>query len=142
MITHEELAAREEIRDCLYRSARGVDRHDPECIMSAYHDDAIADNGEVIGPVAAFAKAVGGMHAAWDAHQHHITTVLIAFDTQEIASVETYWVMTAREKGTGNLFMGGGRYLDRCERRKGRWAIAERLSILEWVQNPPMSREA
>ena len=29
--------------------------------------------------------------------------------------------------------MGGGRYIDRLEKRKGRWAIAARICVRDWA---------
>ena len=34
------------------------------------------------------------------------------------------------------LTVVGGRYIDRLERREGRWAITVRRCIVEWATNP------
>lgn len=40
---------RQEIHDCLLRYTRGVDRHDRELMLSAYHSDAYDDHGVAQG---------------------------------------------------------------------------------------------
>src|SRR5437870_7614815 len=45
----QELLDRQAIADCVYRYARGLDRHDEEIYASAYHDDAIDHHGDFLG---------------------------------------------------------------------------------------------
>ena len=44
-----ELWDREQIRQCLHRYARGVDRFDRELILSAFHPDALDEHGKFVG---------------------------------------------------------------------------------------------
>jgi hypothetical protein len=44
----EDLA---EIRDCMMRYARGMDRRDRELLRSAYHDGAVDDHVGFVGEV-------------------------------------------------------------------------------------------
>ena len=45
------LEDREEIRECMMRYARGMDRRDREVLRSAYHDGAVDDHVGFIGEV-------------------------------------------------------------------------------------------
>lgn len=49
-----ELKDRQDIRDCLVRYCRGVDRFDREMVRSAYHPDAMDDHGDFVGGVENF----------------------------------------------------------------------------------------
>jgi SnoaL-like domain len=44
-----ELLDRQAILDCIHRYTRGMDRHDKEMALSAYHPDAIDDHGLYCG---------------------------------------------------------------------------------------------
>ena len=130
------LADRLEIHQALMRYCRGIDRGDAELIQSAYHDDGVDRHFES-EPVAAadFARQAVEVVDGWTRiTQHHVTNVLIELDG-DTAAVESYYLgvqPTPREDGTEALSMIGGRYLDRFERRDGRWAIADRLVVIDW----------
>ena len=67
----EELWNREQIRQCLSRYARGVDRFDREMILSAYHPDAIDEHGKFVGTPTEFVEWAMGQHGqAHLTHQH------------------------------------------------------------------------
>jgi SnoaL-like domain len=51
----------------------------------------------------------------------------------DTAHAETYWLFVGVNKGEqAPITMSGGHYIDRFERRNGRWAIAARACIIEW----------
>src|SRR5262245_66301298 len=52
------VADKQEIRDALVRYARGVDRKDRDLILSAFHEDAVDDHGDVVAPPAQLADFV------------------------------------------------------------------------------------
>jgi len=121
----------EEIRAATLRYTRGVDRHDDELTASAYHSDARDDHGAYIGPVDGFIRHANTVHELWwDTHQHYVTNQTIDLDGDS-AHAETYFLAALRRK-TGAIDLVGGRYLDRLERRDGRWAIADRACLVEW----------
>lgn len=127
------LLDRQEILDCIHRYCRGVDRLDAALLASAYHSDAIDDHGIFQGPVADFiAWAFDGHRRNHHGHQHYVTNHTCELDGDQ-AHAETYFVMVGRNIDGTPLTLHGGRYLDRFERRDGRWAIAYRASLLEWV---------
>ena len=53
-------------------------------------------------------------------HQHLLTNMPIDLDGDE-AHAETYVTILARDSEGWGSSQGGGRYLDRLERRHGRW---------------------
>lgn len=136
--TVQNLAARQAIHDVVTRYCRGVDRMDRALLLSCYHADAIDDHGIFVGGPEAFADWAFALHAGLQsAHQHIITnhSCEIAGDT---AHCETYW-MFAGMHHDGKLTIGGGRYIDRMERRGGEWRIAARKCVPDWGGVPSQS---
>jgi len=128
----DEMLAREEIRQCLLRYTRGIDRHDTKLLASAYHADAIDDHTTYIDLGRNFGPHVNAVHdSMWDAHQHYVTNITIDLDG-DTAHVETYWIGTGRRKQNTATDIHGGRYVDRFEKRDGQWAIADRVCVYEW----------
>jgi ketosteroid isomerase-like protein len=127
------LADRQAIHDCLMRYSRGVDRLDRELILSCYHPDAVDDHGVFIGNRDEFADWVIPMHTATHAlHQHAIFNVFVDLDG-DVAHTESYYMFVGLNRKGTPLAMSGGRYLDRLEKRDGRWAIAARVCIRDWA---------
>jgi SnoaL-like domain len=97
-----QLTDRMEIHDCMQRYARGIDRQDRALLRSAYHDDAVDDH-------------VGFVVNGDEAH------------------AETYYLFVGTDRDPANhMTISGGRYVDRLERREGRWAIVDRVCVVEW----------
>ena len=132
-----ELLDRQQIYQVLMRYCRGIDRADPELLRSVYHEGAIDRHGpwEFSDAKRDFVAFAIPRHDALEtATQHHISNCLIELDGNN-ASVESYFLAfqpTKVEDGTEALSFIGGRYLDRFERRDGRWAIAERTVVNDW----------
>lgn len=125
---------RQEIMDCLLRYTRGVDRHDRALMLSAYHPDAYDEHGVAEGVAADFCDWAIGWHGEFQTrHQHIITnhTVELAGET---AHGETYYVFWG-ENRQGPPQLSFGRYVDRYEKREGRWAIAHRVCVNEATFN-------
>lgn len=132
----------QEIHDVLMRYCRGVDRGDEALIASCYHAGAIDDHGDFV--VAAedvaplFVKLgarspLGGMH--------FIGNVLIEVEG-ETAFAESYFmaIKDVMRDETRFLRIRSGRYIDRFEKRQGRWAIVERVLADEWNQMNSMEQ--
>jgi hypothetical protein len=127
----QRLLDKEAIREASLRYTRGIDRHDDEIMAQAYHADATDDHGGYIGDPAGFIAHSKKAHSgAWNVHHHYIGNQTIDLDG-DTAHVETYFLAALRRK-TGPIDMVGGRYVDRFERREGRWAIADRVCLVEW----------
>jgi hypothetical protein len=148
-----ELCAKDEIREVLARLARGTDRRDPELIRSCYHADAVDDHGAFRGSPAEFAEWVPKALSIFASTMHVLGNVAIELDG-DVAEVESYCtahhVFPASDPGGARDSVLGLRYLDRFERRGGRWLIAARLCAYEyslmlpageaWPLDPPFVR--
>ncbi|NMI01125.1 nuclear transport factor 2 family protein [Pseudonocardia acidicola] len=128
-----ELRDRQEILDCLMRYSRGVDRLDRDLLLSVYHEDAIDDHGMFVGDREEFADWVVGMHGSTHlSHQHCLFNHTCELDG-DVAHTETYYMFCGMNREGTPLAMSGGRYVDRFERRDGRWAIAARVCVRDWA---------
>jgi hypothetical protein len=125
----DEVVARMEIMDVLWRYCRGVDRGDAQLLNSVYHEGAIDDHGTYNGPAAGFVDyIVPGMDIPDIVGQHHITNVNFEFDG-DVAKVESYFIAyhpVPIDGGPDELAIVGGRYNDTFEKRNGKWLIAHR----------------
>ena len=127
---------RAEILDCVSRYARGMDRLDRALVRSAYHDDAIDDHVGFVGKVDDFLDWAFGYHEGQIRHQHYVTNHHAELDGDE-AHAETYYMFIGTERDPAfPLTVFGGRYVDRFERREGKWGIAVRLCLVEWATSP------
>ena len=138
---------RHDIRQCLLRYTRGVDRHDRALMMSAYHPDAIDEHGVAMGNPAEFCDWAIGWHAKFQhQHQHIINNTSIELDG-DTAHVETYYTFFGDNK-EGPPSLAFGRYVDRFEKRDGQWRIAHRVCVnqlagsFNTVAMPPAYLEA
>lgn len=125
----------EEIRQAIYRYSRGVDRKEGKLVLDAYHEDAWDEHGNFSGDRQAVVAAVLAPkpNAEISASMHHIGNILIELDGDS-ANVETYFVAYQRRIENGNEYtrFRAGRYLDRFERRSGRWRVANRKVVDDW----------
>lgn len=134
-MTLDEISARLEIQDVIYRYCRGVDRGDLALLKSVYHPDATDDHGSFKGTGHAFAEyVVARMDATPVQGQHQVTNILIEVDGAT-AQVESYFIafnpeLDAEKRGIISIVTG--RYLDRFEKRGGAWKIADRKVLIDW----------
>jgi hypothetical protein len=130
------LLDKEEIRETCLKYTRGIDRHDDDIAREAYHEGASDDHGTYVGAARGFVNHVGELHARhWNMHQHYVTNQTIDLEG-DTAHVETYYLAALR-RHDGTIDLAGGRYVDRVERRAGRWAIADRACLVEWMGELP-----
>ncbi len=136
----DRLLSKQAIAEVLYRRARAGDRGDAELAHGCYHPGATERHGMFDGEATEFIDVVsftkprpgspiGGM-------MHVVTNILADFEDDDRAFVESYhvaWVQMT--DGTDAVI--GGRYLDRFERREGRWAIVHRDVIFDWSRMDP-----
>jgi hypothetical protein len=135
----QRLVDRQDIWDCLMRYSRGVDRLDRDILRSVYHEDAVDDHGMFVGSPEEFADWVVAMHdSAHLSHQHCLFNHSCDLDG-DVAHTETYYMFAGMNREGTPLSCSGGRYLDRFERRNGRWAIAARVCVRDWapLDTPP-----
>ena len=130
----QQLWDRQSIHDCVARYCRGVDRFDRELILSAFHADALDEHGKFVGHPHEFVEWALGQHGQSHlSHQHCMLNHLCELDG-DVAHAETYFMFVSMNRTGKPLTMGGGRYVDRLERRDGRWAIAARVTLRDWAQ--------
>jgi ketosteroid isomerase-like protein len=124
-----ELLAKQAIAEALATYARGVDRIDLDLVRSVFHEDAVADYGEMFqGSGWGFADFIGQVHPPMETTGHHLSNVLVTVDGDRAGS-ESYVIARFRTPdGAGHLLNGVsyGRYVDRWERRDGTWRIVHR----------------
>lgn len=131
--TVAELKDRSAIHQCLMAYSRAVDRLDRELLLSVYHPDAVDDHGVFVGGPEAFADWVIDMHTRTHlSHQHCQFNSTVELDG-DVAHAETYYMFVGLNRAGEPLGVSGGRYLDRLEKRAGRWAIAERICVRDWA---------
>ncbi|NLR72784.1 nuclear transport factor 2 family protein [Novosphingobium sp. ERN07] len=135
-----ELYDKMKIREVVTNYCRGVDRMDRDLLMSVYHPDAIDDHGFFVGNREDFWDWVNRYHTnAQISHQHVITNHSCELDG-DTAHAETYWMMAGMDAKDMTLTLGGGRYIDRMEKREGEWRIAARKCVAEWGGEPAPSK--
>jgi hypothetical protein len=129
-----ELHDRQEILDCIHRYCRGVDRFDRDMLLSVYHPDAIDDHGAFVGGREAFADWAFAYHKEHQLSHHHMVFNHSVELDGDSAHSETYWLFFGENRAKPNT-LAIGRYLDRFEKRDGRWAIAARVCLSECVND-------
>ena len=126
------LTDRAEIHDCMLRYARGIDRKDRALLRSAYHDGAVDDHVGFVGVVDDFIDWALAYHATQTRYQHYLLNHTADIDGDE-AHAETYYLFVGTDRQPADhMTISGGRYVDRLERRGGRWAIADRVCVVEF----------
>jgi hypothetical protein len=132
----QELLDRQDIHDCLVRFSRGMDRFDRETYLSAFWDDAEMAAGPYVGSIQGCWDWAVPMHEAGQiATQHSLLNV--TYDIEgDTAHTETYYMFVGRNRDE-TVWIAGGRYVDRFERRGDEWRIALRTNAIEWSVMPP-----
>ncbi|WP_396655741.1 nuclear transport factor 2 family protein [Microbacterium sp.] len=128
----------EEIRQLMYRYARGVDRSVEPLLASVYAEDGTDHHGPFDGPGSEFAAnlAKSGMTLPDNVGNHHITNILIEVDG-DTARAETYFLALHPHTHDGPVRMAlmSGRYLDTLIRENGRWGIQRRRVVSDFSLN-------
>jgi hypothetical protein len=136
-MTIDDLVAQQEIRDVLARYTRGVDRMDPELILSCYHPGAHDDHAAFQGKAEGFVEWVQEALSYFDSTMHFLGQQLIELDGDR-AHCETYCVAyhrrESRDGEPGHDLWMGLRYIDLLERRDGEWRIADRRCAFDWTR--------
>lgn len=148
----EELIDREEIKAALNGYARGVDRCQWDLVADAYHDDAHDDHGSYKGGRDGLMEWLKRRHPGIDQSMHMLGQSTIDFLSPSVAVAETYCLVFQRygeaagetiKLWIGDVELAAGeammaeipcRYVDRFEKRDGRWRIAYRTVVFEEVK--------
>lgn len=125
----QALLDKQAIAEVLADYARGADRIDVDLLTSVFHPDAEADYGAMFtGTGHEFAAFLATVHPTMEAHHHQLGNMTIRVEGDRAGS-ETYVsvrLRTRSESGVPIDIASHGRYVDRWERREGRWRIAHR----------------
>lgn len=144
-----ELRDREEIKHVLYNYMDCADRYDfDRMVEMCFHDDAvfIRQHGSDPVPVRAFfdwSKSPQSPVSGFIQTMHYLTNVMIKLNGDEALTQSLIMVQHLISKDAPDMpyfpnlgkdygLLGGARYLDRFERRGGRWAISRRELQMEW----------
>ena len=138
MSTLDDLLAKQAIGEIVLRYCRGIDRLDLDLVRSAYHPDGIDHHIGFDGTIEEYLVWVASALHRLGGTMHLVGNQLIELHGDDLAVAETYG--TAVHWGDPpddphRNFTSGFRYLDRMERRSGRWAIAERWAVREWTRS-------
>jgi len=130
------LVARDKIRQCLERLARGEDRRDGDLVKASYWPDARTDFGMFAGDFDAYFAWVIPGAAAITNTQHVLGQTYTVLDG-DTARSETHVISYHRVDmgGEERDVCIGGRYLDRFAKRGDEWRIAERTMLYDWSQD-------
>lgn len=124
------LRDRQEILDCINNHARGHDRHDVEIITAAYHADGVDEHGPHVNPAAKYAEWANAVHARSLVNMHNITTHTCEIEG-DTAYAESYCIVALLVEQSQTATLLNGRYVDKLEKRDGRWRIAKRRTTLD-----------
>ncbi len=155
----QELIDRKRIYDVLTRYCRALDRCDVGLMRSVYWDDARDDHGVFNGGAQEFAEFIIREIQNWfDVTMHAIMNVHMEV-AGNVACTESYLFAYHRVRGdrrkledifgatylkgfdwskvdgVPHVFLYGGRYVDRLEKRGGEWKIAHRQVVMDWNHN-------
>lgn len=138
----EEALAKQALHDLIVTYARGVDRGDEATLATVFHRDAEVVTGVIDGKGPDFAREIVAMvRGSLKSCFHSVANEYFEV-SGDTAAGETYVVAHMLTLGeTPQETLTGGRYLDRFERRDGRWRIARRTFVHDWSMTQPATME-
>jgi hypothetical protein len=143
MSTSSTHAAKDEIRDVLYRYCRGVDRCEYDLIRSCYHPDATDHHGEYVGGVDGFIAHCEANLGRFERTMHLLGNILIEVDADGTRARSEAYAIAYHHLRAGHGkperdFVVHLRYVDDFEQRHGEWRIAARVCVFEWARMDPV----
>lgn len=143
MTTLQDLADKQAITEAIYTYCRAVDRLDVPLGHSVWHEDGVADYGpsHYQGPGRGVIDHICAQHQHLLSHSHQVSNILIDLNG-DAAGSEAYMTGTMRLKDGGRLEREGkvmqitvhARYIDRWERRAGRWGLIHRTTTMDHTE--------
>lgn len=127
----QHLTDRQEILDCITRNSRGNDRFDKELIVGSYHEDGLHELGEKTIRGSDYGDHANKAHKnIAETNLHNVTMHSCEIDG-DVAHAESYVIGLFADPGGQTSRMLAGRYIDRLEKRDGKWGIALRRATVE-----------
>jgi hypothetical protein len=135
---------RQAILELLYLYCRACDRADETLLRSCFHPDSQHRHGGFEGSSADFCTLALRIIRSAKVTKHMLTNAHIEL-AGEIAFSEShyqgYHCMPNQSTRVDEDHFAAGRYLDRFERREGRWRIAQRIGLCDFERfDPPSAR--
>lgn len=130
------LRDRQDILDCITRYNSGLDRLDADLLAGTYHEDAVDNHGPFVGYVPEFVKFAIEIEGSFLSTHHGITSHRCDIDG-DVAHAESYVFWMVNQPDGKTIGAGGGRYLDRLERRNGEWRFSLRRLLMDWTFQVP-----
>jgi SnoaL-like domain len=140
----QALIDKDAIRDLVLAYSRGVDRQDFALLRSLYTPEAVEDNhaGLFTGSAADYIDWLETSLPRVAATTHAVQNHLIVIEDEAHAQGEVYVIAYHRLAAEGGGWFDqihGSRYLDRYEKRYGRWLFARRTVAIDWKRRGPSS---
>lgn len=131
------LRERQQIHEMYLRYTRGLDRCDLELLRSAFWPDAQVNYGANSWLSNDWINIWHGNYLKRLTSQaHHLTNETMDI-SGDVAHVESYLIALRRTNDGKSAIIGGGRYIDRVDRRNGEWRIAVREFTPHcWLEAP------
>lgn len=146
----EQLWAREQIRDILHAYCQGIDRRDWDMVRGCFAADHVHSHGAFTGSAETFIGFASTALQNIPATHHSLSNVhfdfaadglsattqanFIAYHLIEAGHIEGTPVPTG---GKATDWIVAGRYIDRFEKRDGRWIIVARNAVHDWERIDP-----
>jgi SnoaL-like domain len=160
----QELLDKQAIEEVIKTYARALDRMDEKMLRSVFHpgskhahffEGASSDPSKPSKPGApgdfvSFAMDVLRTHSRT---HHQLGNTLIEMESESVAFAETYFTAYHRMRPSGDKlaassacdtemdYFVGGRYIDRFEKRGGKWKITHRTGMTDWTRLEPPSSQ-
>lgn len=125
------LADRQEILDCVTSTARGNDRFDEELIVASYHADGWHELGRTLISGKEYGDHANKAHGVISETNLHNVTMQTCDIDGDVAHCESYVIGLFADKGAETSRILAGRYIDRLEKRDGKWGIVLRRATVE-----------
>jgi len=127
-----EIADRLAIQDILHCHSRALDRLDAELLKGCYWPQAAVDYGAYKGPAHDFADLVmPALAGQYELTRHCVGNTLVELHGDR-ALAESLVTAGHLLHGAAEEMLFGGRYLDRLEKRDGRWKLLHRQVVMDW----------
>jgi hypothetical protein len=132
-----DLLDKEEIREVIYLYCRGLDRADAEILHSVFHPGAVIKYGVYEGRVEEWVGFAVSFQDKIEATHIRIANILITLDGERARTESYAQIVHGRSPHFGESdsdLVIYCRFLDRFERREGKWAITRRSVVYDWTQ--------
>lgn len=131
--TTKQLLDRVLISEQIYRYCRAVDRLDRQLGYSIWHEDGIADYGDIYyGDGPGLIDLICEQHRHALCHSHQVSNIIIDLDGDRAGS-EAYVTANLRisQNDRHQQLTIWSRYIDQWSCRDNRWAIDKRITVID-----------